>query len=673
MLYNSDDNDSRLFGSDASDSPKKNNDEVNDKPKLFNSSYTNDSSKSDDSSDDEFESFAISFKANDPASSVSEKLKSEMNGQQNNNINNSNVSDDFDEFSDFKIDSSVSAFKPVDNTQNNNNPSVASMNSGLDFPETSDVTEKKSSVSNEFEDEFDSFVPDESFNPFKAKSAGIPTVSGKVNNTKPKSNLDFPVDEFNVPDDNNSKKDDNFKPESFGKISSGVNAFAKKNSTNKNKSSDIIEESKNEEVQNKPMTELKSSDKAFTTKDNEEIIASISTEDDPGSISPFKRINEVPDTAIPASSKNTVSGSNSTIDNAQPKVESKPQDNKSNVDNKKPLARPAISKPVPGSTQVKSRPGTVEAKTKNKAPAVAPVTPVASNKKKHKNSTKSDDSNPGIKGIIVLLCVLAVLLFSLVIYEKWDDISAKLNISKPEATTQETVITAASTEDTTEVTTEEVTTTEATTVETTTKATTAATTTEATTVETTTAATTTEETTEATTVETTTVATTTEATTVETTTVSTTTEETTVATTTTEATTTTTEATTTEATTKETTKSTSASDAPVLTFYQSIKNTKITDNGFDFDFCLENYGPRDAVLSDSLKSITIRLKSSSTITGISSDYFTFTDNGDNTYVATPKAGIKIAAGETLYATISVTTESKVTSYGITSYYFDWNS
>ena len=133
--------------------------------------------------------------------------------------------------------------------------------------------------------------------------------------------------------------------------------------------------------------------------------------------------------------------------------------------------------------------------------------------------------------------------------------------------------------------------------------------------------------------------------------------------------------TTAKATTTATTiaRATSSGSAPVLTFYQGIKNTSTTDSGFVFDLRLENYGSVDAVLSDSLKTVSIKLSCNSKITDVSYEYFTFTQTNDNTWVGTPKSNISIPAGETFLGTVKVTTESSVTTYSISSYYFDWNT
>lgn len=724
MLLNSDDNNNnRLFGNDApNDDSVDSTSSTSSEPKLFTSSHSSSQNIDEDELDKEFESFAISFKANDPtASTVSEKLKSELNDQKMPAVDE--FSDDFDDFNDFKIDSNISAFKPLDKLPVDDTPSkttavdassttsttpVSDFN--LDFPDTSSIDTNMSDTipkkKNSLDDEFDSFVPDTTINPFKAAPV-FPKISGKVNSAsqttskaatpvskpevddakvaareKAKANLDFPVDEFKLPEEDkkidtpNEPKDD-FKPESFGKVSSGANAFSKK--------SPFAKSEFNSEDKPIAMTERKASDKPAEKVEEkpseievnkEEVVAAISAVDDPASISPFKKIE------TPKEPVTKVETPDVPKEEATPKSDSNPGEASN-----KPLARPAISKPVTNESPVKSRPGAVEnsnvskTPTKSKTPDIAPVTPVKNTKKEKKPSKEQKD--PGIKGIIILIVLLAIVLLALLAFENWNKISSVLGISGVNSTkvAQVDETTKATTEAATEATTTAEATTKATTTATTTKATTTATTTEATT-EATTAATTTEATTTEATTEATTTATTTEATT-EATTTATTTEATTEATTTattTEATTTTTttEATTTTTTTEATTvattttRVTSTGSSPVFTFYQGIKNAATTDDGFVFDLKLENYGSVDAVLSDSLNSVKVTLSCNSKITNVTSDYFTFTQSSDNTWVGTPKSNVNIPAGETFLGTVNVTTESSVNTFGISSYYFDWN-
>ena len=284
---------------------------------------------------------------------------------------------------------------------------------------------------------------------------------------------------------------------------------------------------------------------------------------------------------------------------------------------------------------------------------IQPVTTVKKSKKKKKEKKVKEAGRGGIIALIVVLLVVFILLWAL---ENTDKISAlfggkddtKVELTaEPSKGTKATDASKASKPTETDATT---TTAEATT--TTTEATT--TTTEATT-------TTTEATTEATT-------TTTEATTEATTT---TTEATT---TTTEATTTTTEATTTTTETAATTTKSSTPAGAVFTLRYDVVNSAPTENGFKFDMALENYGNKDCKLSDSLKSLSITLSANADITSVTSDYYSFTKdpNNDNTYIGTPLSSVTIPAGETLNATVNVTTSEHVNSFRISRYFYDWN-
>ena len=75
MLLGSDDNDNKLFGNTNPDNSEKKDPDVQPQG-LFNSSYNNDNKEEAASEDDVVSSpFMVSFKANDPVNSVSEKLK----------------------------------------------------------------------------------------------------------------------------------------------------------------------------------------------------------------------------------------------------------------------------------------------------------------------------------------------------------------------------------------------------------------------------------------------------------------------------------------------------------------------------------------------------------------------------------------------------------------------
>ena len=97
------------------------------------------------------------------------------------------------------------------------------------------------------------------------------------------------------------------------------------------------------------------------------------------------------------------------------------------------------------------------------------------------------------------------------------------------------------------------------------------------------------------------------------------------------------------------------------------------DNGFTCNLVLENYGSVNAQLKDSVNSVKIKFNCDKTITGVSSDYFTFTadPNDKNTFIGTPTSAT-IEAGEKFKAPITVSTDGKPSHYGYQSCYYDWN-
>ena len=150
------------------------------------------------------------------------------------------------------------------------------------------------------------------------------------------------------------------------------------------------------------------------------------------------------------------------------------------------------------------------------------------------------------------------------------------------------------------------------------------------------------------------------------TTTETTTEETTEATT--EATTEQTTTTTTEEETTTTTTRSSSSNTPVSCSY-TIRNPRVTSDGFVFDLSVTNNG--DTVNMNRLNEFTISFNTSSTITNLTSDYFTFTADGNNSFTATPRSG-SLPAGERTDITITGTTENHVQHFYINTYHFDWS-
>jgi cytoskeletal protein RodZ len=191
------------------------------------------------------------------------------------------------------------------------------------------------------------------------------------------------------------------------------------------------------------------------------------------------------------------------------------------------------------------------------------------------------------------------------------------------------------------------------------------------TLETTTTATSASEdsTTTTTTSEATTTTTTTEATTTTTTTEATTTTTTSEATTTTttEATTTTT---TTEATTTTTTKKDSSSGGVKVTNFETkLKNFKRTAGGFSFEITMENKSNNDASLTKSLNAIELRVYADQDIKKVTADGFKFKEN-DGKWIGTP-SDMTIKAGAKVKFTVTVSTSGNVGHFGYRSCFFDW--
>lgn len=149
-----------------------------------------------------------------------------------------------------------------------------------------------------------------------------------------------------------------------------------------------------------------------------------------------------------------------------------------------------------------------------------------------------------------------------------------------------------------------------------------------------------------------------------------TTEETTAETT--EATTEATTAATTEATTAATT--TAGSSAGTASYRYSISNPHSNGSQFSFDLVITNTGNSDSSFAGSVQSLDITLSvepSEIEITGISSDYYTFTQDANDpcTFHGTPTTGTVPAGGE-LSTTITCTTSEPVQHFYITNYHFE---
>lgn len=643
-------------------------------------------------------SFAISFKANDPVNTVSEKLKEQ---------DSLNKFDD--EFDNFEFDASINPFKPA--AQNNADKTSPIVN---DMPaiKPEEITNADIRVPNVDTDVFDNISKE----PSVVEPAGFPSVPAIENNSD--SNLLFENDdpdlkafanteiensnifnagneldfassgnssstfaaiepmadvvsptatdmnspiEYNQPVNDSSTiqpviadidttpivadipaqpvVEDIIQPvvdntvtqaipsdsgnfQTYGQVTTGVNAFGKRNS--RKPDNNEVNSPKEPIANNQPVNQ---NDQTTAAP-----VAAVTAPVAP--VAPVKPVAPQPANR-PAANTRPAANANSPF---APKGNTKPQ----------------VSTRGP---RVNKTPAVPAANSQHQQTSIQPVTTV-NNKKKKKKEKKTKEKN-GIGGVVTLIVVL---LFFLGLIWFLDNFGGKKSSLKDDAkTTKIESVKSTSTKATKETTEEseselsvvvtesEETTTEATTKETTETTTEATTTTEETTVETT------EATTEATTTEETTVETTTEATT-------TTEETTTVATTTTEA-----------STTASTTKPQTA--GTVTTFYTRTTNFKQLETGFSFDLVLENYGDTNADLNDSINSISITLRANSTIVSVKCPDINFTlkDSGRaNTYSGVP-SGVIVPAGETYTITITVTTEEHVNSYGVSSYYIDWNA
>ena len=86
---------------------------------------------------------------------------------------------------------------------------------------------------------------------------------------------------------------------------------------------------------------------------------------------------------------------------------------------------------------------------------------------------------------------------------------------------------------------------------------------------------------------------------------------------------------------------------------------------------MQNKGSKTCNLPKSLNGLDIKFFSDAKITGISSDYMTFSLKKDGkTYRGKPKE-VAIKSGATLTFTVYVTTKGSVSKYGYNSAYFDW--
>ena len=139
----------------------------------------------------------------------------------------------------------------------------------------------------------------------------------------------------------------------------------------------------------------------------------------------------------------------------------------------------------------------------------------------------------------------------------------------------------------------------------------------------------------------------------------------------TEATTTTEEATTTTTAAATTTSKPSGEKQPEPQLSYHIKNASSTTDGFKFDIEITNNGNEDVNLSGRLDNMTIKISTGTKITSLTSDYFTFTSGDtENSFVGTATSK-SIPANTTTYVTINAKTDAHTNSFYIDSYHFTW--
>lgn len=659
MLFNSDDDKNkkqdRLIHADSdnenlTDDVKQNENSLFGKPNvstdkghdsLFNSSYDNEM-------DDDFisSSFAVSFKANDAVNTVSDKLKEEQEHPQVSAGDPLSFEDDLE---GFEFDSNISAFKPLNAAPSPAPEHVAKKESVIVPPVVEPVkpaAEDKPDIKDPFEGIDDITPPkftddDKDFldmagmsdskddKLFKSGEDLDFATSSKDQKKSPFAHSEKPAEapaskDIDIPSSNNQKEADTAPIKTYGTVSSGVNAFKKTEPVKETPK----ETNKTQEINPEPVKEHPNYAPTEVLKDQSPAPASTAGETEVLKPQPMaqaqapvqeQKNQKAAAAAAPVLVPVPTAG--------ETEVLKQPEQNPFQPKNQ--AVRPASTEPVK-----RVRPGAVEKKApaapapEKTSASIEPVSQVNTKKKRKEPKSKKD---PGKGGLITLAVVIAVFLGVFLLLDNLDKITNAFKGDNPIQT-----IETSSKETTEEATTETSAVTESSQTKETTEATTAATTTEATT-------TTAEATTEATTT------TTTEATT----------------TTTTEATTTTTEATT-AATTAATT---SSSGARVVNMGTQIRHFKREDGGFRFDVIFTNNTSTDASLSASLSNLKITLYSSSSITNVTSDGFTFSHSG-KTYTCSPIDQI-IPAGGSVTIRIHVSTSSRPGHYGYNSAVFNW--
>ena len=661
----------------------------NNNDKLFSSSDGDKNPNAPKSGDDYIsESFAVSFKANEDANSVSEKLQQEASKPSRDTTWE-------DEFDNFEFDSSVSAFKPLAAQPKAEEPKKEEPKTEATKKETPKVEEKieKPQFPTKEGGDFDDPKPKADAAAAKEPEAplfddsdkdlmGFAGAASQQGLFTSGDNLDFATSasdgaestfahaekpevvtntKLDVPSQNSNEP----KVKAYGQVSSGVNAFKKP----EEKPAPQKAEAKSE-TDTKKTVAAAGAAAATTAAATAASKAAIKPENKPTS-NAGRVLRQDNNSTIPA--KKEAPATEAKKAEPDKKEEAKTATKAAAAAGAVTTAqthRPgsssdAFKKPTPSDVKAKSQAYTSSAQRASNN--ISPVTTSDVKKKKKKKEKKQKE--PGKSGLITLVVVIAIFMGMIWLLDNSAKIKSLFNGGQSDVvTTQET--TRATT--TTATTTEETTTEEEATATTTEKETTTTTadeeeteettkeTTEETSEETTTEETTEEETTTTTTEETTTTTTTEAATT------TTTTEETTT-TTTTEATTTTT--TTAEETTTTTAAASSSEGVKVTNFDAKLKGFKTTSGGFSFNIYLKNKSDKDASLTKSLKSVTFTLYADKTIKDVTSEYFTFSHSGSS-YTAKPTE-LTIPAGESVSIKVSVSTSGSVSHYGYKSGSFNW--
>lgn len=708
MLKDSNENnDNKLFGSDtpAGGNRLYGSNEPSDEVKLFGADAPQEQTKlfgvEDASGEDEFvkSSFAVSFKANEAANTVSEKLNEEAEkAMELDQLPDPIIpppvdvapapKTDYgweDEFENFEFDSSVSAFKPLA-------PEAAPVfpsNGGGDFNKkeetpVEDKTEEKieepvsvpepqietaaTPVFDDSDSDLMGFAGDavNQEDLFKSGDDLDFATSETDKDISPFANAEKPVEPEAADIDIPSNSID-AEIESYGKVSSGVNAFktaapeqpesvpetAQTENAEYIDPENVVKTRPGDDADNKPeeiSDEELMARYAPTSNTGKMYMNSRQSGSGPSYKSDMSKLHKKPTPPVKKTPAQTAATAAAAAPVAAAAASSafKPAEDTSVEDIAKDIPASDNAAPVSafvprGRTNATTEPDrTVRPGSSNKAqPSPRPIPPVnnaaknvapksarsgrneispvtTSEIKKKKSRKDRSSKETGKSGIITLIIIIVLFVGAIFVMDHLNDIKSFFSGGSDTVTTKETTTEPVITDDTTTSSSEDITTT-------TTEATTTTTTTEATTTTTTTEATTT----------------------------TTTTKETT--------TTTTTEAT--------TTKDTASGGVKVTNFETKLRNFKRTAGGFSFEITMENKSNNDASLTKSLNAIELRVYADQDIKKVTAEGFKFKEK-DGKWVGTP-SDMTIKAGQKVKFTVTVSTSGNVGHFGYRSCFFDW--